>query len=335
MRENFGTLPDGQLVERLTISGHGLMASVITLGASLQDLRLAGIGHPLVLGYPTLSPYLSEGRFFGAIVGRCANRISSGVAEIEGRTYVLDRNERDRTTLHGGADGTGRRNWKVVEQGTDFVILADELPDGHMGFPGRLEVRVIYRILPELSLQITIEAKSDATTLCNFAQHSYFNLDGQKDLSDHILCVPANTYLPVDGDLIPLGSPAPVEGSHLDFREPVRLGNRLGGELVDHNLCVSLARTDTPKPVATLTAGELSMRILSTEPGLQVYTADHLQPGSQGIGGFPYGKHAGVALESQVWPDAIHHPDYPSAILPAGQSYRQITILSFAVPRES
>jgi len=330
MRERFGKLPDGQDVHRLTIAAHGLSASFITLGASLQDLRLDGVAHPLVLGFAELAPYLGEGKYFGAIVGRCANRIARGEAEVEGHRLTLDRNEKDRTTLHGGSDGTGRRNWIIDDHGPDFASFSDHLPDGHMGFPGAMQVQVRYQILPGPQLRIEIVATASKTTICNFAQHSYFNLDGSADISGHLLTVPAENWLPVDDALIPTGAPAPVAGTHLDFRKPVRLGERLGGPLIDHNLCLAAERHHLPCKAAMLSAGGVEMTITSTEPGLQVYTADHLGGGATGIGGTPYGRHAGIALESQIWPDAVHHPDYPSALLPAGHVYRQSTVLGFS-----
>ncbi|MTH78188.1 aldose epimerase family protein [Paracoccus aestuariivivens] len=328
-REEFGTLPDGQKVERITISAHGLTLSLLTLGASVQDLRLDGVDHPLVLGFPTLAPYLDEGRYFGAIVGRCANRVARGEALVEGKILTLDRNERDLTMLHGGSDGTGVRNWAVGEITEDAVALSDYLPDGHMGFPGAMLVHVRYRLLPDATLQIDMLVTASETTVCNFAQHTYFNLDGSHSIADHRLTVLAESYLPVDADLIPLGPTAPVQGSHLDFRTATRLGDRLDGPLIDHNLCVADRKQTLPQPVATLEAGDLRLRIASTEPGLQVYAADHMRPGAIGTGGMPYGQHAGIALESQLWPDAVHNPGYPSAILPLGQLYRQSTILSF------
>ncbi|MBD9528162.1 aldose epimerase family protein [Paracoccus sp. PAR01] len=328
-REVFGTLPDGQTVERITISAHGLTLSVLTLGATVQDLRLEGVDHPLVLGFPALEPYLGEGRYVGAIVGRCANRIARGHARIDDLTLELDRNEAGRTTLHGGSDGTGTRNWAVGEISADAIALSDYLPDGHMGFPGAMLVHVRYRLLPGAVLQIEMLATSSETTLCNFAQHSYFNLDGSDSIADHVLTIPAESWLPVDDTLIPLGDPAPVQGSHLDFRTPVRLGERLDGPLIDHNLCLSEHKHKLTQPAATLEAGGLRMQIASTEPGIQVYAADHMRPGATGIGGRPYGQHAGIALESQLWPDAVHHPGYPSVLLSPGQLYRQTTSFSF------
>ncbi len=329
MATEFGALPDGRPVLRATISGHGLTVSVITLGASVQDLRLEGVDHPLVLGFPKLDPYLGEGRYMGAIVGRYANRIAHGRAMLDGQELHLDRNQDSRHILHGGHDGSGTRNWMLAEEAPDMVALADHLPAGHMGFPGAMLVRAIYRILPGPALQLTLLATSDEMTLCNFAQHSYFNLDGAPTVAGHSLHVPAQDWLPVDADMIPLGPPAPVAGTHLDFRKPVRLASRLNGPAIDHNLCLSSRRRPYAQKAATLRAGRVSMNLRSTEPGLQVYTANHFAPGAPGISGAPYGRHAGIALESQIWPDAPNHADYPSAMLLPGQLYRQVTLLSF------
>lgn len=329
MLRNFGALPGGDHVRCATISAHGLTVSVLTLGASVQDIRLQGVAHPLVLGFPTLEPYLGEGRYFGAIVGRYANRIAGGHTRLAGEELELDRNQDGRHMLHGGSDGTGTRNWMLTTHQGNMVGLADHLPAGHMGFPGAMLIRATYEILPGPALQLTILATSDELTLCNFAQHSYFNLDGAPTIANHRLMVPAETYLPVDDQMIPLGSPAPVRGTHLDFRHPTTLAARLQGPAIDHNLCLAGHRRLNTQSAAILSAGGVTMELSSTEPGLQVYTAGHLSPGTPGIDGQPYGPHAGIALESQIWPDAPNQPGYPSAELKPGGIYRQVTRMSF------
>ncbi|MFT4011946.1 MAG: aldose epimerase family protein [Paracoccus sp. (in: a-proteobacteria)] len=326
----FGTLPDGSEVHSSTISAHGMTISVMTLGASLIDLRLAGVDHPLVLGFPELVPYLTaHGRYFGAIVGRMANRIAHGRAGIDGRQYQFDRNEAGRNTLHGGSDGSGSRNWRRVDLGRGHISFSDRLPEGHMGFPGALLVRASYRIQPGPRLEIEILASALDTTLCNFAQHSYFNLDGTGTVAQHRLSSPATQYLPVDEWGIPLGAPAPVQGSHMDFRQPTLLAERLSGPVIDHNLCLHPRKSRELRPAARLRSRRLTLDIASTEPGLQVYAGHHIRPGPSGLSGRPYQPHAGIALESQLWPDAPNHPQYPSALLPLGQIYRQTTSLSF------
>lgn len=327
----FGTLPDGREVLRASISAHGLSLSVISLGASIQDLRLEGVAHPLVLGFPELAPYLDEGRHFGAIVGRCANRIAGAEAQIGGHICRLDANEGGRTTLHGGSDGTSRRNWRIDEVAEDHVTLTDLLPDGHMGFPGQLLVRVRYRLMAGPALRVGILATSSATTLCNLAPHPYFNLDGTATVADHRLTVPAGTFLPTDPHGIPLGEPRPVDGTALDFRAPALLGPRLGraegARPIDHNLCLRPRKRPLVERAALLRGGSAQMVIETTEPGLQVHTADHLRPGATGTGGRSFGPHAGIALEPQIWPDAIHHPGWPSPVLRAGEVYRHITMM--------
>lgn len=311
MTETFGTHPDGSPVLRVGISGHGLRADIMTHGASLLSFVPKG-GRSVVLGHPDHAAYLTpEGMYFGAIVGRFANRIGGARATVGGRDCRLDANFRGRHLLHGGADGTGVRNWRIVDLAPDRVTLTDHLPDGHMGFPGALDVRVSYA-LEDHALRIGIEAMSDAETLCSFAQHSYFNLDGGPDIANHHLRIDATHYLPVDDDLIPTGEIASVDGTRFDFRQGAVLGDRLGRGMLDHNLC--LDRRSGLRPVAWIAAGDRRLTVETTEPGLQLYAGAHVA-------------HAGLALEPQRWPDSPHHPDFPGALLRPGETYRQVTRL--------
>ncbi|AUH62930.1 aldose epimerase family protein [Paracoccus zhejiangensis] len=309
---NFGTHRDGSTVEAARISAHGPTIEVMTHGASLMRLEPDG-GRSLVLGFETYQDYLDRGRHFGAIVGRYANRIGGARAVIGGEVRLLDRNWRGQHLLHGGDDGTGGRNWRIAEAGEDSVALTDHLPDGHMGFPGGLDVRVTYRILPGPVLEIVIEAVTDAPTLCNFAQHGYFNLTGGDSIADHLLTIPAEAYTPVDADLIPTGAVEPVQHTRFDFRQPTRLGAQMARGLLDHNLCLATSRQPC-RAVAHLTAPGAShaLTICSTEPGLQIYDGTHLG-------------HRGIALEPQLWPDAPNHPGFPDAGLAPGETYRQVT----------
>lgn len=319
-----GRLPDGREVQAVTLQGGGLTARVLTLGAIVQDLRLAGVAHPLVLGCPDVADYLDKGRYFGAIVGRCANRIAHGRFRLKGQDHQTDLNFRDRHSLHGGAQGTDLQLWRIGAQAPDAVALTLVLPDGHMGFPGAMQITA--RIaLQDGALCFDLSATTDRATPCNLTHHGYFTLDGAASIAGHRLTVAADHYLPVDDDLIPTGRIAPVAGTAFDFRQPRPV---LPGPY-DHNLCLS----DGPRPlrpVATLGVQDgVQMTILTTACGLQVYDGAHLA-GVPGLEGRIHGPHAGIALEAQAWPDAPNRPEFPDVILQPGQTWRQITQYRFA-----
>lgn len=330
MIEVFGQAADGSKVQRVTIEQDGLRAAVITQGAALQNLQLAGCAFSLVLGYQELQPYLHDPNYFGAIVGRFANRINNGAAQIAGRHYQLDRNTPYGHTLHGGREGTRALNWRVVGHTPTEVRLETRLADGHMGFPGNLDAQVAYRVLPEQMLEVDIVAHTDAPTLCSFAHHSYFNLDGTPTISGHQLRVHADTYLPVDLGGIPSGQRVHVTGTEIDFRAVRALGD---GHILDHNFCLADQRRDLT-PAAQLRGGGpdgITLSVATTEPGLQIYTGQGIDPrGALGLNGALYGSGAGIALEPQLWPDAPNHPDFPSALLHPGETYRQISRFGFA-----
>ncbi|WP_417723784.1 aldose epimerase family protein [Salipiger sp.] len=328
--DTFGTAPDGSAVLRARIEGGGMSAAIMTWGASLQDLRMRGVGHPLVLGAPDLAPYLTVMRHFGAIAGPVANRIAGGRAPLDGQILQFDRNERDRTTLHGGAQGTSRSNWTLDEAGSDRCRLSIRLPDAWCGFPGPMEIAATYRLDPEGALVLELEASTAAPTFCNLAHHSYWCLDGSGSIDSHRLTIPAESYLPVDADLIPQGGPVPVAGTRFDFRAP-RAVTAPGEAGVDHNFC--LRDATGLRTACVLTGVGLCLTVTTTEPGLQVYDGSGMNTGSvAGLGGHPYGPRAGIALEPQRWPDAPNRPDFPSVRLDPGQVYRQVS--RFHVRRE-
>ncbi|WP_142846343.1 aldose epimerase family protein [Telmatospirillum sp. J64-1] len=329
MTDLFGRLPGGEGVEAVKIAGHGLSARFLTYGATLQDLRLDGFDHSLVLGFDDLEGYLAHpDLYFGAMVGRYANRIGEGRAAIGGRECQLDRNFLERHLLHGGSEGSSRRNWRIAAHSGEEVTFIDTLPDGHMGFPGRLNVRVTFAVQPGPALSIRVEAETDAETLCNFAHHSYFNLGGGPTVEGHLLQIAADHYLPVTDTLIPTGEVAPVDGMPFDFRIPVRLTADRLATGYDHNFCLSPRRSDL-RAVAWLASpdGALSMTIKTSEPGLQFY-------GGAAISTRHHGPHAGLALEPQIWPDAPNHPHFPSALLRPGEIYAQHTLFAFAGERK-
>ncbi len=322
MAEIFGHLPDGRAVERVCLRAGGLSAHVLTLGAIVQDLRLAGVAHPLVLGAEDLAPYLGSMQYFGAMVGRCANRIANGQMVLGGQRYQLARNMPGGHCLHGGARGSAAQLWSVTAHEADQVTLALTLPDGEMGFPGTLTLRL--RIaLQDTALAFDIHATTDKPTLCNFSHHGFFTLDDSASLAHHSLQIAAERYLPVDDDQIPTGEIVPVAGTAFDFRAE----RSLSEVALDHNFCLSQARGPL-RDIACLRSARsgLVMQMQTTEPGLQVYTANHLpKPDARGPGGRPFGRHAGIALEAQVWPDAVNQTGFPSAILRPGEKYHQQT----------
>ena len=326
--EHFGTMPDGTPVHRVRIQSGQMEAHFLSYGAVLQDLRLSGHPHPLVLGFPTFAPYLTHSPYFGAIAGRCANRIRDGHVELDGKTYQLDRNFLGKHTLHGGAVGSGKKVWKIEHATSDSVVFAMALSDGEMGFPGNLNAKVTYKLSPHATLDIEMHATTDAPTLCNLAHHSYFALDGTGSIANHLLQIDAENYLAVDNELIPTGEVRAVAGTAFDFRNPRRISNSAP---LDHNFCLASARTGIRK-VARLTSmvTGVSLKVRTTEPGLQIYDGSRIDIELPGLAGKRMSANAGIAFEPQIWPDANHHEGFPSAILRPGETYRQHTQFAFS-----
>jgi aldose 1-epimerase len=321
----FGTLQNGATVDCIRLERDGMVAHVLTYGAVLQSLMLAGQRSSVVLGFSDIASYESSTGYLGAIVGRCANRICDGQFEISGQSYQVDQNSLNQHTLHGGADGTDRQIWTILDHSADRVSLQVTLPDGHMGFPGNLQVTATYRILPQGVLDLQMSAQSDAVTICNLAPHHYFNLAGGGTIYDHSFQINADHYLPVDDDLIPTGEVRAVQNTPFDFRTK----RPIGDFYYDHNFCVT-EPSGTLAEICTLQAGRTSMRILSTERGLQVYSGSGLDEAM--IGGYPqkFIRGAGLALEPQNWPDAINHANFPDPLLRPDQTYFHHTQFVFA-----
>jgi len=328
----FGYLPDGSAVEEVTIAAGELTAKILTLGAIVRDVRLDGVQHPLVLGFDDLESYLHHSPYFGAVVGRCANRIGDARFVLDGRTHVLAANE-GTTQLHGGPDGFGRRNWRIVAHDAASVTLALSSPDGDQGYPGAVEATCRYTIEAPATLRFEAEATTDAPTIVSLAQHSYFNLDGSADILDHEVRIDADAYTPTDERLIPTGEIRPVEGSVYDRRvaAPVRRLNDGERVVYDVNYVVARARSAAPRHQARLAARNgIALDGWSSEPGVQFYDGSYIKVAVPGLDGRSYGKNAGCCFEPQVFPDAPNHPDFPSAVLRPGETYRQSTRFAFS-----
>jgi aldose 1-epimerase len=317
--------PDLHQVQRILLTNSQLKVSILTLGASIQSIHLKGYPHSLVLGSSNLADYLGNAKYFGAVVGRVANRTARGHAMIDGKTYQLPLTLPESHHLHGGPAGTGSKNWTIVEQTDDCVQLQTKLADGEMGYPGNMIVNVFYRLI-DSSLEMEITATTDKLTLCNFAGHSYLNLDGTGSILDHQLHIKADHYLPVDNELIPTGEVTPTEGSAFDFNQLRNIGRKDYPGL-DTNFCLSLANRPI-QTVATLKAPitGLSLDYQTTEPGLQVYDGRHIQLSAESnINQGELTAYAGLALEAQHWPDAVHQSHFPPILLTPDNTYQQIT----------
>lgn len=328
--QSFGAEPDGGRVDQITLNGGGLTAHILTYGAILRDLRLAGHDAPLVLGFEMLQPYLDHGGYFGATVGRCANRIAGGAFTLDGMAHQLDRNDGE-NHLHGGQRGLSKSLWTVTDAGAGHVTLGLVSPAGEMGYPGTLTLALTITLLPRgvhsgvLDLMMT--ATTDAPTLCNPAHHSYFNL-GAPDILSHSLQIEAPHYLPTTAEHLPTGQLAPCMGA-FNFTHPRHLADACASAAIDHNFCLSHA----PQPlrrVATLAHKGLKMQVSTDQPGLQIYDAARMQVPTLGLEGRTYGPYGGLAMEPQFWPDAINHPDWAQPVLRPGQTYRQHTQFAFS-----
>ncbi|QDH71263.1 aldose epimerase family protein [Marilutibacter alkalisoli] len=332
MKREFGTLPDGSQVHLLTLrSDEGLEAEVLTYGGILQSLRLEAGGEPvsLVLGLEDLPAYLADTVNLGRLVGRTSGRIAHGRYEHDGRTYRLSVNE-GHHHLHGGSGGFGRRLWRVEEQDVDRARLACTLEDGEDGYPGRLEASVEFR-LQGTTLHFDCTARCDAPTPFDPTYHPYFNLGGDPAVpaAEHWLRVPADRYLPVDAELIPLGEIARVDGTPFDFRQPVAPTRNTDlahpqirmGKGYDHCLVLADA-ADCSAELYSPHSG-VAMRVSSDAPALVFYEGQILDAHHPRLG-------RGVCLEPQGFPDAPNRPGFPDAILRPGRKYARRIAYRFA-----
>ena len=328
----FGTLPDGRGVEALSLRRGDLDCEILTWGAALRTLRWKGLD--VALGYDSLEDYLRQDKCMGATVGRFANRIGGAEFELNGKRYPLYANN-GRNHLHGGREGFDRKLWTLEAAGEDFVSLGYRSPDGEEGYPGTLNVRVTYR-LTEAGLRIEYAARSDADTLCNLTNHTYFNLSGQSSgpVTAQTIRLCCSRYTPTDAESIPTGEIAPVEGTPMDLRRRTPIGAHIDDDFpqlrlaggYDHNYLVDgwdgtlrlAAEAERPETGARL-------EVWTDQPALQFYTGNYLDGSPPGKDGAPYANRWGFCLETQCCPDAPHHPRFPGALLRAGETYRRMT----------
>ncbi|MGP3970808.1 aldose epimerase family protein [Streptomyces sp. 6N223] len=342
-REPFGSLADGTKVERWTISRGGTRIKVLSYGGIVQSLELpdrTGRYANVSLGFDSLDPYVSDSPYFGALIGRFGNRIAKGKFTLDGTEYTLPVNDGP-NSLHGGDKGFDKRVWNVTPNGPASLVLTYTSPDGEMGYPGTLDVKVTYTLTASGAFQIDYEATTDAPTVANLTSHIYFNLagEGSGGIYDHRLGIAATRFTPVNDTLIPTGELAPVAGTPFDFRQPKPIGRDiresheqvLYGQGFDHNFVLDKGITGKPEQAATLydPLSGRRMDIATTEPGLQFYSGNFLDGTLTGTSGKVYRQGDALCLETQHFPDSPNQPDFPSTVLRPGKTYRSTTLHTF------
>lgn len=348
-REPFGTLPDGRLVEAVTLSdGRGTTARLSTWGAAIQsvltpdrDGRIADVA----LGYATLEGYLAGTEYFGVTAGRVANRIALGRFTLNGVTYQTPINNGE-NSLHGGTAGFDKVLWDIVElSGGDApaVTMRHVSPDGDQGYPGTLTVTATFS-LDAGKLAVEYVATTDRPTVCNLTSHPYWNLAGEGSAGGamgHLLTIHADHFTPTDSGLIPTGEIRPVDGTPFDFRRPTAVGARVRdssdeqirfGKGYDHNWVIARDVAEAPRPVARVEepASGRVLEVHSNQPGVQFYSGNFLDASVAGKAGRFYRQGDALVLEPQQFPDTPNRPEFGSVRLDPGETYRNLIEFRFS-----
>ena len=346
-RETFGTMPDGTSIYLYTLkNANGIKARITNYGGILVSLAVPdreGKLSDVVLGFDTFEPYLGSHPYFGALIGRYANRIAQAKFVLDGVDYTLSANNEE-NHLHGGFQGFDKIVWdaEVIKKGVSPLLRLHYLSKGmEEGYPGNLSIQVEYRVTEDNGLRIDYRAKTDKTTVINLTHHSYFNLKdaGASEILGHELMIAADQFTPVDDALIPSGEIRSVVGTPLDFRERVLIGGQIdmdnaqlrfaGG--YDHNWVLDRQGSALALVASVYepTTGRV-MEVYTTEPGLQFYSGNFLDGSQIGKGGVPYQHRSGFCLETQHFPDSPNKSDFPSTVLEPGSVYTQTTIYRFS-----
>ncbi len=336
--KTFGVLSNGKKALLFTVSNGNMSFSVTNYGCIITSIVVPsqkGKKDDIALGYSTLDGYIRNGPFFGALVGRYANRISNASFSLTGNRYELTKNE-NTTCLHGGKPGYHKMIWNAESFSNtreSGVLFRRTSKDGEQGFPGNLDMKISYSLTAENDIIIRYNAKTDAPTPVNLTNHTYFNLAGHDsgNVLDHQVQLFCDRYVPVDAHAIPSGEILDVAGTPFDFRSPKAIGKDIDGIPggFDHNWEINRAGAG-PNPVAGVfdPSSGRTLTVYSTQPGVQFYTGNFLA-GEIGKNGESYGKNAGFCLETQHFPDSPNRPEFPDSILLPGDHYRQQTIWHF------
>lgn len=338
---SFGKTSDGIEIESYTLqNSHGATAKIITFGATLTELLVPdrhGKMGDVVLGFDDLSQYAKKGPYFGATIGRYGNRIAKGHFSLDGKDYQLALNNGP-NSLHGGLGGFDHAIWKAAPKETaagPSVKFTYVSKDGEDNYPGTLTVSVTYTLTNTNELKFDYAAETDKPTVLNITNHSYFNLAGSGDILKHVLYLNADKFTAVDDTLIPTGELKSVAGTPLDFRKPTAIGAHIaeikdiGG--YDHNYVLN-GKAGTLREIAKVEdpSSGRHMEVWTTEPGVQFYSAIHLNETIVGKGGTKYQKYGALCLETQHYPDSPNHPDFPSTVLRPGAKFTSETIYKFS-----
>lgn len=355
-RVSFGSLDDGTAIAAVELrNSHGVMVRILTLGATIQALEVPdrdGNAADVVLGYATAAEYLAKPQYFGATVGRYANRIRGGTFRLDGKTFNLGKNDGP-NHLHGGVQGLDKVVWETGAIGsigegegvrdTATAVFTYSSPDGAGGYPGALDVTAVFTLTDSNELGIEYRAVTDTPTIVNITNHAYFNLAGAADersVLDHELTLFADRYTPVDASLIPTGELRPVADTPFDFRIAKRIGDNIRdasdeqirfGRGYDHNWVINDANGELR--LAAILRDPRSgrvMEMLTTAPGVQFYSGNFLDGGTVGKYERAYRQGDALCLEPQVFPDAPNHPDFPSARLEPGETYSNTIVFKFS-----
>lgn len=347
-RELFGTLANGEAVEAVTLTNdNGMSVRLIGYGASIQSVLVPdahGEFSDVTTGYATLDEYVRMPQYFGATVGRVANRVAHARFALGGQEYHVPANDGPHS-LHGGPDGFDKRNWDLLACDEDALTATFALtsPDGDQGYPGTLRITATYQLGNDNSLSVHYRAATDAMTCVNLSNHAYWNLAGEgaeHDAMDHILTIAADEFLHVDSGLIPTGERRSVAGTAFDFRKGLPIGTRVRdvadpqmqhGRGYDHNWIISDAPTDTPQFVARLEdphSGR-AMTLVSNQPGVQFYSGNFFDGSTAGKAGKSYRMGDAIALEPQCFPDAPNQAAFHPIVLQPGETYSNIVIWRF------
>ncbi|MCG8307570.1 MAG: galactose mutarotase [Cytophagales bacterium] len=345
MKARFQVTHEGKRIDLYTIrNSKGMIVQLTNYGGKLVSIIVPdkdGKPGDVCLGYESAEEYIRGIASLGATMGRVTNRIANARFTLNDSVYHLAKNN-GAHTIHGGAKGFRYRVWDARQLDDQNVELSYFSKDGEEGFPGNLTLKVLFSVTNDNELKLTYHATTDKPTMVNFTNHAFFNLSGAGtgDILDHELMVNAHAFTPVDADAIPTGEIKAVDGTPLDFRELTRIGDRIDEDFdqlkhvggYDHNFVIH--KNENELAMAALLYDPASGRVMevkTTEPGIQIYTANSLSGKDMGKGGKAYGPRSSVCLETQHFPDSPNHPNFPSTVLNPGEDYVSTTIYRFSV----